>query len=70
VAVAMYYLAICNIKRIIEYVLALHNGAPGEGTSLALTNSLQFTASDGGKLTAPRGIHVQRANSNVYHTKI
>jgi hypothetical protein len=70
VAVAMYYLAICNVKKIIEYVLTLHNGASDEGTSLALANSLQFSVSGGGKLAAARGIRLQHASSDIYRAEI
>jgi hypothetical protein len=70
VVVAIYFLAICNVKKIIEYVLALHNGASGEGTFLALANSFQFSVSDGGKFAAAHGIRLQRASSDVYRTKI
>jgi hypothetical protein len=65
----MYFLAICNVKKIIEYVLALHNGASGEGTFLALANSLQFSAY-GGESAAARGIRLQRASSDVYRAEI
>jgi hypothetical protein len=70
VAVTMYFLAICNVKKIIKYVLALYNGASGEGTFLALANSLQFSASGGGKFAAARGIRLQRASSDVYRAEI
>jgi hypothetical protein len=70
VAVAVYFLAICNVKKIIEYVLALYNGAFGKETFLALANSLQFSVSGRGKFARARDIRLQRASSNVYRAKI
>jgi hypothetical protein len=70
VAVAVYFLAICNVKTIIEYVLALYNGAFGKGTFLALANSLQFSVSGGEKFATSRDIRLQRASSDVYRAEI
>jgi hypothetical protein len=58
VAVALYFLAICNVKKLSNVFVALYNGAFGEGTFLALANSLRFSASGEGKFTATRGIRL------------
>jgi hypothetical protein len=58
------------LKKLSNVFVALYNGASGEGTFLALANSLQFSASGGGKFTAVRGIHLQRARSDVYRAEI
>jgi hypothetical protein len=70
VVVAVYFLAICNVKKIIEYVLALYNRAFGKGTFLALANLFQFSVSGGGKFATARDIRLQRANNDVYRAEI
>jgi hypothetical protein len=50
--------------------VALYNSVSGEGTFLALVNSLQFSASGERKFAAARGIRLQRASSDVYRAEI
>jgi hypothetical protein len=58
------------LKKLSNVFVALYNGASGEGTFLVLTNSLQFSASDGEKFAAVCGIRLQLARSDVYRAEI
>jgi hypothetical protein len=58
------------LKKLSNVFVALYNGAFGEGTFLALANSLLFSASGEEKSAAARGKHLQRARSDVYRTEI
>jgi hypothetical protein len=58
------------LKNLSNVFVALYNGASGEGTFLALANSLQFSASGGEKFAAARGKRLQYARSDVYRAEI